>query len=146
MQKDIDLKSSATGFYQLFRKESHKVPTATSRNIQAVALHEGDWHTHGAIKIWNYTMDGKPEVFKEKVGFDDANMTITVHGLEGDLFKHYKVYWAALKIVPKNKGSVAKISLEYERVNEDAPIPNKYMDFLVSMTEDIDAHLSTASK
>ncbi|MDK0841582.1 MLP family protein, partial [Clostridium perfringens] len=102
----------------------HKVPTATSRNIQAVALHEGDWHTHGAIKIWNYTIDGKPEVFKEKVEFDDANMTFYLHGLEGDLFKDLKVYRPIWKIVPKNKGSVAKIALEYERMNEDAPIPN----------------------
>lgn len=56
LQKDIDLKSSAQQYYKMWRTDSHQIPTATSQNIQAVALHEGDWHTHGAIKIWNYTV------------------------------------------------------------------------------------------
>ncbi|OWM70343.1 MLP-like protein 328 [Punica granatum] len=145
LQKDIDLKSSAADYYKLWRKESHKIPTASSKNIQAVALHEGDWHTNGAIKRWNYTLDGKSAVFKEKMEFDDANMTVTIHGMEGDVFDEYKVYRGTCKVVPKNKGSVAKLGVEYERVNEDAPIPNKYMDFFVSVSQDIDAHAYTAS-
>ncbi len=89
--------------------------------------------------------DGKSGVFKEKVEFNDANMTFTLHGVEGDVFDEYKVYRGTCKVVPKNKGSVAKLALEYERVNEDVPIPNKYMDFFVRMTEDIDAHAYAAS-
>ncbi|OWM86188.1 MLP-like protein 328 [Punica granatum] len=145
LQKDIDLKSSADQYYRMWRKESHKIPTATTQNIQAVALHEGDWHDHGAIKIWNYTVEGKSGTFKEKVEFDDANMTFTLHGIEGDVYDEYKVYRPICKVVPKSKGSVAKLALEYERVNEDTPIPNKYMDFFVSMTQDIDAHAYAAS-
>ncbi|OWM83063.1 hypothetical protein CDL15_Pgr011745 [Punica granatum] len=207
LQTDIDLKSSAEEYYKMWRKEAHKIPTATGQNIQAITLHEGDWHDHGAIKIWNYTVgckekmqesegliwvaaemyhdninipqhiyedinleimnnhiyiyiyiyiqfltnyasecvDGKSGVFKEKVEFDDASMTITLHGIEGDVYNEYKVYRPICKVVPKNRGSVAKLVIEYERVNEDAPIPNKFMDLFVSMTKDIDAHAYAAS-
>ncbi|OWM86183.1 MLP-like protein 328 [Punica granatum] len=145
LQKDIDLKSSAAHYYKLWRKESHKIPTASSPNVQAVALHEGDWHTHGAIKTWNYTIDGKQAVFKEKVEFNDANMTITLHGIEGDLYSELKFYRLTIKVIPKNNGSVAKLAIEYERLNEDIPIPNNYMDLVVSVVQDIDAHVHGAS-
>lgn len=90
-------------------------------------------------------VEGKSGVFKEKVEFDDMNMTFTLHGIEGDVYEEYKVYRPICKIVPKSKGCVAKLVIEYERVNEDVPIPNKYMDLFVSMTQDIDAHACASS-
>lgn len=85
--------------------------------------------------------DGKTEVLKEKVEFDDNNLTFTIHGMEGDaLEKYYKVYKATCKLVPKAKGCVAKLAIEYERLNEDAPIPDGYMDIFVNPTLDVDAH------
>ncbi|OWM86185.1 hypothetical protein CDL15_Pgr011009 [Punica granatum] len=89
--------------------------------------------------------EGKSETFKEKVEFDDANMTFTLHGIEGDVYDEHKVFRPICKVAPKTKGCVAKLAIEYERVNEDAPIPNKYMDFFVSFTQDIDAHAYAAS-
>ncbi|PKI73928.1 hypothetical protein CRG98_005692 [Punica granatum] len=101
---------------------------------------------HGRLqKDIDLKSKGKSGTFKEKVEFDDANMTFTLHGIEGDVYDEYKVYRPICKVVPKSKGSVAKLALEYERVNEDTPIPNKYMDFFVSMTQDIDAHAYAAS-
>lgn len=84
--------------------------------------------------------EGKSGVFKEKVEFDDKNLTFTLHGIEGDVYDDYKLYKPICKVVPKSKGCVAKLAIEYERVSEDAPIPNKYIDFFVSLTEEIDAH------
>ncbi|PKI73923.1 hypothetical protein CRG98_005687 [Punica granatum] len=43
LQKDIDLISSADQYYKLWRKEVHEILSATSQNIQAVALHEGKY-------------------------------------------------------------------------------------------------------
>ncbi|PKI73915.1 hypothetical protein CRG98_005679 [Punica granatum] len=89
--------------------------------------------------------DGKQAVFKEKVEFNDANMTITLHGIEGDLYSELKFYRLTIKVIPKNNGSVAKLAIEYERLNEDIPIPNNYMDLVVSVVQDIDAHVHGAS-
>ncbi|KAL5761040.1 hypothetical protein ACOSQ2_019878 [Xanthoceras sorbifolium] len=35
--------------------------------VEAVDLHEGDWETPGSIKLWKYIIDGKTEIFKERV-------------------------------------------------------------------------------
>ncbi|OWM86187.1 hypothetical protein CDL15_Pgr011011 [Punica granatum] len=44
LQKDIELKSSAAHYYKLWRKETHKIPTASSPNIQAVYFQCGTWN------------------------------------------------------------------------------------------------------
>ncbi|KAI4388226.1 hypothetical protein MLD38_000574 [Melastoma candidum] len=144
LEAEVELKSTAENFYKIWRSEAHKMPDITSSNIQAVKVHEGDWDSHGAIKIWNYTVGGKTGVFKEKVEFDDANLTVTLHGQEGDVFDEYKVYRPVCKLIPKTQGSLAKLSIEYEKYKESDPNPDKYMAFFISMTKDIDTHASAA--
>ncbi|KAK3421530.1 MLP-like protein 328 [Eucalyptus grandis] len=144
LEAEVELKAPADKFYKIWRSETHKMPTATSKNIQGIKVHEGDWDQHGAIKIWNYTVEGKSEVFKEKVEFDDDNMSFTLHGIEGHIFDTWKVFKAACKVVPKGQGSVAKLSMEYEKYKESDPSPDKYMAVLVDMTKDIDAHIASA--
>ncbi|XP_030529106.1 MLP-like protein 328 [Rhodamnia argentea] len=144
LEAEVDLKSPADKFFKVWRSETHKLPTATSKNIQGVKVHEGDWDQHGAIKIWNYTVDGKSEVFKEKVEFDDDNMSFTLHGTEGHVFDAWKVFKPACKLVPKEQGSVAKLSIEYEKYKASDPNPDKYMAFFIDMTKDIDAHVLSA--
>lgn len=87
--------------------------------------------------------DGKSGVFKEKVEFNDANLTVTLHGVEGDIYDEYKVYRPVCKLIPKAQGSLAKLSIEYEKHKESDPNPDKYLAFFISMTKDIDSHAST---
>jgi len=82
-------------------------------------------------------------VFKEKVEFDDDNMSVTLHGIEGHLYDEYKVYKPVCKDVPKEHGSVAKLSIEYEKYKESDPNPDKYMAVFIEMAKDIDAHVSS---
>ncbi|KAI3433154.1 Bet_v_1 domain-containing protein [Psidium guajava] len=144
LEAEVELKAPADKFFKVWRSETHKLSTITSKNIQGVKVHEGDWDQHGAIKIWNYTVDGKSEVFKEKVEFDDDNMSFTLHGTEGHVFDAWKVFKPACKLVPKEQGSVAKLSIEYEKYKASDPKPDKYMAFFIDMTKDIDAHVLSA--
>ncbi|KAK3421531.1 MLP-like protein 328 [Eucalyptus grandis] len=144
VEAEVELQSPADKFFKIWRSESHKLPTATSKNIQGVKVHEGDWDRHGAIKIWNYTVEGKSGVLKEKVEFDDDNMSFTLHGIEGDIFDEFKVFKPVCKLIPKEKGSLAKLSIEYEKYKESDPNPDKYMAFFIDMTKDIDAHVLSA--
>ncbi|KAK3421523.1 hypothetical protein EUGRSUZ_G02170 [Eucalyptus grandis] len=143
LEAEVELKSPADKFFKFWRSETHKMPTVTSKNIQGTNLHEGDWDQHGAIKTWNYTVDGKSGVLKEKVEFDDDNMSVTLHGIEGHLYDEYKVYKPVCKVVPKEHGSVAKLSIEYEKYKESDPNPDKYMAVFIEMAKDIDAHVSS---
>jgi hypothetical protein len=55
LETEIEIKADAQKFYETFKQQSHQVPNATD-HIQAVAVHEGDWETHGSVKIWQYTV------------------------------------------------------------------------------------------
>ncbi|KAL5763272.1 hypothetical protein ACOSP7_019536 [Xanthoceras sorbifolium] len=103
--------------------------------IQAVDLHEGDWETPGSIKLWKYIIDGKTEIFKERVHFDDKDKCITMDG-------KYKVIFQVLN---KDEGGLVKLSLEYEKHKATDEPPYQYLDFVAGLIKDIDAHLVKAA-
>ncbi|KAJ0095790.1 hypothetical protein Patl1_15426 [Pistacia atlantica] len=108
---------------KLWKFECFHFPTASPSNIQGVEVHEGDWETGDSIKIWTYTVEGRAKTFKEKVEADDEHMTITLHDIEGDIFKNFKFWKPVFKVAPKQEGSgsVVTVSIEYKKRNKDIP-------------------------
>lgn len=79
---------------------------------------------------------------KEKVEFNDEKMAMTVVGLEGDVFDHYKVFNATYQVVSKGpQHSLAVLTLEYEKLDDGSPYPYKYLDLMNAITKDIESHL-----
>ncbi|KAL0005294.1 hypothetical protein SO802_012855 [Lithocarpus litseifolius] len=90
-------------------------------------------------------LEGQSEVFKEKVELDDANRSVTQVGIEGEVMKDYKTFKPIYQVVPKGTGSLVKLSIEYEKLREDVPAPNKYVTVMSNdVTKDLDAHIMTA--
>lgn len=69
---------------------------------------------------------------------DDEKKTLTGIGLEGDVFKNYKVFNIGWQFTPKGQGSLAKVIMEYEKLNENVPTPDIYLDFIIKVTKDVD--------
>ncbi|KAJ0095796.1 hypothetical protein Patl1_15429 [Pistacia atlantica] len=141
---DIEINAPAAAFYNVWKSQCHHLPNATPSNMQAVEVHEGDWETAGSIKLWNYTVAGRSESYKERIEVDDETMTVGLVGLEGDVFKNYKSWKPIIQVIPKESGSLLKLTLEYEKRSEDVPVPNEYLDFMVSVMTDLAAHLTKA--
>ncbi|KAJ0095788.1 hypothetical protein Patl1_15424 [Pistacia atlantica] len=146
VEKEVEIHAPAEKFYKLWKSECFHLPTASPSNIQGVEVHEGDWESAGSIKIWKYTVEGRAETFKEKIEADDEHMTVTLHGIEGDIFKNFKFWKPVFKVAPKQQGSgsVATLSIEYEKRNKDVPDPVAYVDFMASMTRDVASHIMKA--
>ncbi|KAJ4709983.1 MLP-like protein [Melia azedarach] len=88
---------------------------------------------------------GRNETLKERVEHDGANMSVTLVGLqEGDVFKYFKLWKPVYKVIPKGRTSVARLTIGYEKLNENVPDPNDYVDFMVSIVKDVDAHITKA--
>ncbi|XP_010459011.1 PREDICTED: MLP-like protein 328 [Camelina sativa] len=139
---DVPLKGLAEKHYRRWRSQNNIVPDAIGHHIQGVTVHDGDWDSHGSIKSWNYTIDGKPEVIKEKREIDDEKMALTFRGLDGHVIEEYKVYDVILQFIPKSKeGCVCKVTLIWEKRKEDSPEPTKYMKFVQSLVADMDDHI-----
>ncbi|KAH0915707.1 hypothetical protein HID58_030153 [Brassica napus] len=100
---EVPLKGTVEKHYKKWRSENHAFPEAIGHHIQNVIIHDGEWDSHGAIKTWNYTCDGKPEVFKERREIDDEKKTVTFRGLEGHVMEQLKVYDVTLEFIPKSE-------------------------------------------
>ena len=108
------------------------------------------------ILLWNWSnyllfifsceiIEGKSGlVFKEKVEYDDANRSATLVGVDGDIMQEYKTFKATYQAVPKGTGSLAKLNIEYEKLREDVPAPDKYITLMVNITKGIDEHITKA--
>ncbi|KAL1203591.1 MLP-like protein [Cardamine amara subsp. amara] len=139
---EVPLKGSAEKHYKRWKSENHVFSDAVGHHIQGCNMHDGDWDSHGSIRSWNITCDGKPEVFKEKREIDDKNMTLTLRGLEGNVMEKYKVYDVIYQFIPKsNEGCVCKITIIWEKRNENCPEPINYMKFVKSLVADMDIHI-----
>ncbi|XVF43616.1 hypothetical protein PTKIN_Ptkin02bG0054500 [Pterospermum kingtungense] len=142
IEAQVEFQCPADKLFSVFRSETHKIPNVASDKIHTVEVHEGDWETHGSVKLWKYTCEGKAEFLKEKVLVDDANKTVTFTGLEGHIMEEFKSYKAMLGFTPKSDGGgLVKITLEYEKLNENIPGPDRYLQILVNLTKDLEAHL-----
>ncbi|WZZ10056.1 hypothetical protein YC2023_095977 [Brassica napus] len=139
---EVPLKGTVEKHYKKWRSENHAFPEAIGHHIQNVIIHDGEWDSHGAIKTWNYTCDGKPEVFKERREIDDEKKTVTFRGLEGHVMEQLKVYDVILEFIPKSEdGCVCKITMIWEKRNDEFPEPSNYMKFVKSMVADMDDHV-----
>ncbi|CAA7033758.1 unnamed protein product [Microthlaspi erraticum] len=139
---EVPLKGLAEKHYKRWRNENHLFPDAVGHHIQGVNIHDGDWDSHGAIKSWNYTLNGKPEVYKEKREIDDEKMTVTSRGMEGHAMELYKVFDIIFQFIPKSReGCVCKFTLIWEKRNQDSPEPISYMKLLKSLVADMDDHI-----
>ncbi|XWS69344.1 hypothetical protein CRYUN_Cryun04dG0171200 [Craigia yunnanensis] len=145
LEADVEVKASADKLFSIVRKENHQIPNAASDKVHSVEVHEGDWEAHGSVKLWKYSVEGKVEILKEKVLVDDANKTVTLIALEGHVMEEFKSYKIVYSVTPKSdQSSLVKITLEYEKLNENIPDPNRYLQFIVNLTKDVEAHVLKA--
>ncbi|KAL6192669.1 PREDICTED: MLP-like protein 28-like [Fragaria vesca subsp. vesca] len=146
VEAEFEITAPADKFYNIFKIEAHLVPnTSQTGSITGVAVHEGDWETDGSIKIWNYAIEGEVGTFKERVELDEVNKTITLNGLEGDVFQYYKSFKPIYQFTQKDEGSsIAKVSIEYEKLSEEVAAPDKYIRLMTNIVKDLDAHFVKA--
>ncbi|KAL7240223.1 hypothetical protein ACSBR2_005982 [Camellia fascicularis] len=98
----------------------------------------------GGYHVVQPTIEGKVETFKEKVTIDEENKTVHLTAVEGHCLDLYKSYNIIYQIIPKGETNVLKITIEYEKRNEDVPPPQKYMDFIIDLVKDLNAKLVMA--
>lgn len=72
---------------------------------------------------------------------DEKKNLISSKVIEGDLLKDYKTFNFTLQATPKGKGSEVHWVLEFEKLHEEIPDSCSLLEFCVSMSKDIDAHL-----
>ncbi|KAI5353302.1 hypothetical protein L3X38_006195 [Prunus dulcis] len=144
---DVEIKAPATKFHEMLTHRPHHISNVSSNNIQGCDLHEGEWGTVGSVVYWNYFHDGKAKVSKQLIEAIDAEKNlITFKVIEGDLLEHYKSFKITIHATPKalGQGSIVHCTMEYEKHHGDIEDPHTLLQFVVDVSKDVDAHLTSA--
>ena len=72
---------------------------------------------------------------------DEENNSLTWKEIEGDILKHFKSLRFIIQCTPKDKGSVAHITLDYEKLHEGIPDAHSFLQLCADTAKDIDAYL-----
>ena len=90
----------------------------------------------------NNGAEGKNCVAKDVIEAIDENKNlITMRMVEGDALKDYKTFNLTIHAIPKDKGSLVHVTMEYEKLKGHIPDPHTLIDFVAEVARDIDAHL-----
>ncbi|EOA35840.1 hypothetical protein CARUB_v10021082mg [Capsella rubella] len=146
LETEVEIKASAGKFHHMFAERPHHVSKATPDKIHGCELHEGDWGKVGSIVVWNYVIDGKASVVKDRIeAVEPEKNLIRFRVIEGDLMKEYNNFVITIQVTPKHggSGSVVHWHFEYEKINEEVAHPENLLQFAVGMSKEIDEHLLT---
>ncbi|KAI3952947.1 hypothetical protein MKX01_028639 [Papaver californicum] len=141
---ESEVNCNADEYYKIW-KHHEEVPNVTE-HISDVKVIEGHGTTSGCVKQWNYTIGGEERHVHEKTTFNDETRTIHHSAIGGDVMKNNKKFDAILVVNPKanGKGSIVSWTIEYEKLNEDSPVPIEYLQFFQFQIEDLNTHLCTS--
>lgn len=89
-----------------------------------------------------HAADGKYQTAKHIVHVNEEEKWITWDLIGGDLKEFYKSFLFTVKVDKKGEYSLVTWILEYEKVNEDVPDPDSYLDFFTKLTKGVEeSHL-----
>ncbi|KAI3952501.1 hypothetical protein MKW92_009128 [Papaver armeniacum] len=139
---ESEVNCNADKYYQIF-KHHEDLPSAIPHLYTSVKAIKGHGTTSGCVKEWSYIIEGKPLTIREKTTYNDETRTITHSGIEGGMMNDYKKFDATLVVKPKanGHGSIVTWILDYEKINEDSPVPFDYLAFFQQNIEDLNSHL-----
>ncbi|XP_071724928.1 MLP-like protein 329 [Rutidosis leptorrhynchoides] len=110
------------------------------------------WTKSGPIPCQNIAVAnlqsiyGRAEFFKERFELDDANMIAKHVGVDGDLFKFFKSFVGTFQFMPKGTGTLAKITIQNEKLSYDSPDDIDNLNFLIQCNRDADEHLAAKAE
>ncbi|KAI3955621.1 hypothetical protein MKX01_006933 [Papaver californicum] len=122
---ELEVHCNADKYYEIF-KHHEELSNAMPHFYSSVKAVEGHGTTSGC-----------------KTTYTDETRTIYHKVVGGDLTKDYKKFDVTLVVNPKanGKGSIVSWTIDYEKLNEDSPVPIDYLKFFHSHIEDVNSHL-----
>ncbi|KMS99105.1 hypothetical protein BVRB_2g047870 [Beta vulgaris subsp. vulgaris] len=148
VEGEIELKCQADKYFDVWAQKIYTVKKMCPDKVQKIVLNEGDWNKVGGVVDVCYAINkvGENASLKARMNeIDEKAMSIRYSYHDGFVMeKYYKSFTSKVQAIPKGKGCTVKWSFEYEKIQEEAPDANVYVDFMLDMSKDMDAHLCAA--
>ncbi|MCL7022568.1 hypothetical protein MKW94_019263 [Papaver nudicaule] len=138
---------SADQFFCFFKGNMIKLPQIVPHTHKSVQVLEGDGISVGSVRLWKILV-GTPRVevmAKDKIKtLDDETRTVSWTLMDGDVLQRYKTFEYTVSVSPikgNEQSCLVKWSVEYEKENEDVPVPNDYLEYAENITKSMASHL-----
>ncbi|KAI3865951.1 hypothetical protein MKX03_036810 [Papaver bracteatum] len=139
---------SADQFYSFLKNEATKFPQVCPHIIKSFQILAGDGSV-GTVRVMKIAAGASHEVtVKDKiVAADDDSRILSIRVIDGDLLRVYPKFEYTLTVTPvvtqrREQSSLLKLSVKYEKGNEDVPPPHEYMELATSLYKAIAGHLA----
>ncbi|KAI7732768.1 hypothetical protein M8C21_013528 [Ambrosia artemisiifolia] len=87
-------------------------------------------------------VDGKPQVAKQVIeAVDEENKSVRFKVTEGDIVEAYKTFAVTIRVDTHEEENVVTWTLDYEKVNEYIPNPDRLMELALNVTKDVETYL-----
>ncbi|KAI7732776.1 hypothetical protein M8C21_013536 [Ambrosia artemisiifolia] len=85
--------------------------------------------------------DGKPQVVKEVIeAIDKENKLVRFKVTEGDIMEAYKTFAITIRVDTHGEENVVTCTLDYEKVNEYIPNPDRLMELVLIVAKDVETY------
>ncbi|KAI3971462.1 hypothetical protein MKW92_033633 [Papaver armeniacum] len=139
---------SADKFYCFLKNEATKFSQVCPHIIKSFQILAGDGNV-GTVRVMKIAAGASHEVtVKDKiVAANDETRTLSIRIIDGDLLCMYPKFEYTMTVTPvvtqrREQSSLLKLSVEYEKGNEDVPPPREYTELATSLYKAIAGHLA----
>ncbi|XP_024988949.1 kirola-like [Cynara cardunculus var. scolymus] len=143
LMMQIEISSHGDIFHDLLRHRPNDLASITPAKVHGCDILDGQLGAVGSVISWNYTHDGKKNTLKEIIEeVDETNHKIVMKVIEGDLVEDlYKSFTNIFHVEPHADGrQLATWTFEFEKLNASVPYPTVFMDYIMELIMEIDAH------
>ncbi|KAL3731351.1 hypothetical protein ACJRO7_028258 [Eucalyptus globulus] len=141
LEKQAQIKSSPEKLFDVYKNKTDLMPKISPDKLRSIEVIEGDGKSVGSVRLWTYFL-GDSVVAKDKIdAIDEGNKSITFDIIGGEVTKYFARYKANIQLVSTGQNNFVKWSVEYEKMNEQVPDPHPQLDFLITMTKEVDNYL-----
>uniref|UniRef100_A0A7N0ZT72 Bet v I/Major latex protein domain-containing protein n=1 Tax=Kalanchoe fedtschenkoi TaxID=63787 RepID=A0A7N0ZT72_KALFE len=146
LEGHTEIKSSPQVFHDLFAGKPHQIAIASPEIVHGHTLHEGELGATGSIIEFHFTHDGVRKSTKNLIEKDDGKNQLVLKVVGGDFDEEFTNLRGTYVATEKGDGkSIVKWTLEFEKKNETVADPVSVLQFLIDVTNNVDAHLQEAA-
>ncbi|XP_074309768.1 MLP-like protein 43 [Silene latifolia] len=147
LEEKVELNCPAEKIFEMLRAKQSDIPEICSDKVPSIKVHQGDWLSVGSTRKWDLNIGEKSTYIIDRIdAIDEENMKITRSVIEGEIMTHYKSLVGYVQAIPKgndNKSCIFIGSLEYEKINEDAPEPKEFLNFGIGVIKELGHSLNS---
>ncbi|KAK9091629.1 hypothetical protein Sjap_024806 [Stephania japonica] len=141
---ESEIRCPADKMYDLLKNQLTQLPVIFPEIYKNAQVLEGDGKSLGSIRRWTYvihhTSDEILVVDEKLTEVDDEKRALTLSVVGGDLLKTHKRFDVRVVVKPKGSGSVVKWHIIFEKVDENDPHPDPYLEIFDNIHKKFEQH------